>query len=141
MTTVTIWVDGWQMQCCGESFAPGDAVSWPLLKADPENFADIVGADRAAEIDFCEEHHGDTDAPPTRLKVLTAIEVHCRIAPPPGADAYHPVPGTTELVPVEKADGWPEPRQDVRFMGYLVTAESTHAEGGAPEQPTTRSPA
>ncbi|MFF0303105.1 DUF6578 domain-containing protein [Streptomyces sp. NPDC004562] len=32
MTTVTIWVDGWQMQCCGESFAPGDAVSWPLLR-------------------------------------------------------------------------------------------------------------
>ncbi|WP_373557392.1 DUF6578 domain-containing protein [Streptomyces sp. CS227] len=21
--TVTIWIDGWQMECCGEGFGPG----------------------------------------------------------------------------------------------------------------------
>ncbi|MFB8756393.1 DUF6578 domain-containing protein [Streptomyces nigra] len=125
MTTVTIWVDDWQIQCCGEGFARGDVVSWTLLEVDPEDFADIVGGDRAAEIGFREEHHGDADPPPARLKVLTATEVPCRIALPPGADAYRPVPGTTELVPVEKAGGWAEPRQGVRFMGYLVTADRT----------------
>ncbi|MDI9832451.1 DUF6578 domain-containing protein [Streptomyces sp. KAU_LT] len=123
MTTVTIWIDAWQTQCCGEAFAPGDVVSWKLLEAKPENFADIVGGDRAAEIDFREEHHGDGNPPPTRLKVLTVTEVHCRIELPPGADAYRPAPGTAELVPAERADGWTEPRQDLRFMGYLVTAD------------------
>ncbi|MFD8123964.1 DUF6578 domain-containing protein [Streptomyces albidoflavus] len=26
--TVTIWIDGWQMECCGESFGPGRS-RWP----------------------------------------------------------------------------------------------------------------
>ncbi|MFF7385757.1 DUF6578 domain-containing protein [Streptomyces griseoluteus] len=25
--TLTIWVDDWQMHCCGEDFAVGDAVA------------------------------------------------------------------------------------------------------------------
>ncbi|MEU6545677.1 DUF6578 domain-containing protein [Streptomyces sp. NPDC046859] len=78
--TVTIWIDDGQLQCCGEGFAPGDVVSWNLLEVGPEDFADVVGGDRAAEIDFREEHHGDGDPPPTRLKVLTVTEVHCRYA-------------------------------------------------------------
>jgi hypothetical protein len=76
---LTIWVDDWQIQCCGESFAPGDVVSWHLLEVDPEDYADLLGSDRAAEIDFCEEHHGREDEhAPTRLRVLTITEVHCR---------------------------------------------------------------
>ncbi|WP_425471247.1 DUF6578 domain-containing protein [Streptomyces roseicoloratus] len=35
------------MQCCGESFAPGDVVSWTLLEVDPEDYADVVGGGRA----------------------------------------------------------------------------------------------
>lgn len=55
---LTIWVDDWQIQCCGESFATGATVSWTLLEADPEDYVVLVGSERAAEIDFCEEHHG-----------------------------------------------------------------------------------
>ncbi|MET7287622.1 DUF6578 domain-containing protein [Streptomyces sp. NPDC005573] len=123
--TLTIWVDDWQIQCCGESFGPGDVVSWRLLEVDSEDYADIVGTDRAAEIDFREEHHGrEEERAPTRLEVLTAAEVHCRYEVPPGAtsDLYQPVPGTTALVPVEKADGWAKSRPDTSFVGYLVTA-------------------
>ncbi|MEU8525498.1 MULTISPECIES: DUF6578 domain-containing protein [Streptomyces] len=123
--TVTIWVDDWQMQCCGEDFAPGDVVSWRLLEVDPEDYADVVGDERAAGIDFREEHHGQGDEQaPSSLEVLTIAEVHCRYALPPGStgNTYHPVPGTTVLVPVERADGWAKARPDVRFAGYLVTA-------------------
>ncbi|MET8507131.1 DUF6578 domain-containing protein [Streptomyces sp. NPDC004787] len=99
--TLTIWVDDWQMQCCGERFAPGDVVSWTLLEADPEE--------------------GRT---PTSVKVVSIAEVHCRYAVPEDATdkVNHPVPGTTELVPVEEADGWAKARPGVRFVGYLVTA-------------------
>ena len=124
--TLTIWVDDWQIQCCGQSFTPGDVVSWQLLEVDPEDYADLVGRDRAAEIDFCEEHHGRGDDPaPTRLRVLTVTEVHCRYEVPPGStsNARHPVPGTTEWVPVRQADGRALKRQHVEFTGYLVTAE------------------
>lgn len=102
--TLTIWVDDWQIQCCGESFAPGDVVSWTLLEVDPEDYADMVGGERAARIDFCEEHHGrDEGRAPVRLEVLSVDEVHCHYEVPAGSTSniYHPVPGTTVLVPIE----------------------------------------
>ncbi|MFJ6915675.1 DUF6578 domain-containing protein [Streptomyces sp. NPDC101133] len=124
--TLTIWVDDWQFQCCGESFTPGDVVSWHLLEVDSEDYADLVGSDRAADIDFCEEHHGREDEhAPTRLRVLTITEVHCRYEVPSGStsNVRRPVSGTTEVVPVQEADGWAATRPDVEFAGYLVTAE------------------
>ncbi|MFF4539301.1 DUF6578 domain-containing protein [Streptomyces aureus] len=46
------------IQCCGETFTPGDVVSWHLLEVDPEDYADLFDGHRAAEIEFGEEHHG-----------------------------------------------------------------------------------
>ncbi|MFJ2894318.1 DUF6578 domain-containing protein [Streptomyces sp. NPDC087218] len=123
--TLTIWVDDWQMQCCGERFVPGDVVSWTLLEADPEEYADVVGSERAAGIDFREEHHGQgEERAPTSVEVVSIDEVHCRYGVPPGAadKVNHPVPGTTVLVPVGAADGWAETGPELRFAGYLVTA-------------------
>ncbi|MFI5629324.1 DUF6578 domain-containing protein [Streptomyces sp. NPDC051664] len=135
--TLTIWVDDWQIQCCGESFTPGDVVSWKLLDVDPEDYADVVGGERAAEIDFREEHHGQEEHAPTRLQVLTIAEVHCRYEVPPGGtgNVQHPVTGTTVFVPVREADGWAEARPDVSFAGYFVTAERATDE---PEDAATR---
>ncbi|MFJ8232453.1 DUF6578 domain-containing protein [Streptomyces sp. NPDC094448] len=52
------------------------------------------------------------------------VEVHCRYGVPPGATGKvnYPVPGSTVLIPVEKADGWAKAEPDVSFAGYLVTA-------------------
>ncbi|MFF9848014.1 DUF6578 domain-containing protein [Streptomyces litmocidini] len=134
--TLTIWVDGWQMQCCGENFAPGDVVSWKLLEVDPEDYADVVGGERGDGIDFREERHiHDEGHAPTSVEVVSITEVHCRYGVPPGATdkANRPVPGTTVLVPVEKADGRAKARPDVSFAGYLVTARRAAAlpEGAA----------
>ncbi|WP_030688109.1 DUF6578 domain-containing protein [Streptomyces globisporus] len=119
---VTVWVDDWQMQCCGEGFASGGVVSWDLVRVDPEDYADVVGRRRAAVIDFREEHHGQQpDCAAVSLEVLTVVEVHCRYEAPPGTTAL-PVPGTAVLVPAEEADGWAEVRPGLRFAGYLVTA-------------------
>ncbi|TRV81990.1 hypothetical protein FKN01_01515 [Streptomyces sp. 130] len=123
--TLTIWVDDWQMQCCGEPFAPGDVVRWSLMEADAEDYVDLVGEERAGGIDYCEEHHGaEEGCAPTSLEVLSVVEAHCRYGVPPGAtDRVNcPVPGTTVLVPVEAADGWAKARPGVRFAGYLVVA-------------------
>ncbi|WUT01199.1 hypothetical protein OHA46_09020 [Streptomyces sp. NBC_00708] len=122
---LTIWVDDWQMQCCGEPFASGDVVSWTLVEVDPEDYADLVGEDRASEIDFCEEHHGvGEERAPASVEVVSVVEVHCRYGVPPGAteQVNYPVPGTTVLVPVEEADGWAKDQPGVSFAGYLVTA-------------------
>jgi hypothetical protein len=31
---LVVWVDGWQMQCCGTPFAVGSQVAWTLGEAD-----------------------------------------------------------------------------------------------------------
>lgn len=95
--TVTIWIDGWQMQCCAERFRSGAVGEWQVVEADAEDHADVVGAGRAAE-------------------------VHCRYEVA-GDGIGYPVAGSTELVPVERADGWATERPGVSFAGYLVTAE------------------
>ncbi|MFE7410696.1 DUF6578 domain-containing protein [Streptomyces laurentii] len=126
--TWTVWIDGWQMQCCGADFVPGDLVSWTLLEVEPEDYADIVGGERADEIDFREEHHGQEEGhTPTSVEVVSIAAVHCRYEVSPGASdkVSHPVPGSTVLVPVEKADGRADPRTGVRFAGYLVTVRRT----------------
>ncbi|MFF7339054.1 DUF6578 domain-containing protein [Streptomyces sp. NPDC008163] len=134
--TFTIWVDDWQMQCCGEPFAPGGVVSWTLMEVDPEDYADLVGEERADGIDFREEHHGAEEGrAPASLEVLSVVEVHCRYGVPPGATdrVNYAVPGTTVLVPVEAAaDGWAKAREGVAFAGYLVTARAVaDVPGGA----------
>ncbi|MFF3937469.1 DUF6578 domain-containing protein [Streptomyces phaeofaciens] len=123
--TLTIWVDDRQIQCCGQSFAPGDVVSWALLEADPEDCVDVLGSERAYEIDVREEHHGqEEEHAPTSVEAVSIAEVHCHYGVPPGATnkMNYPVPGTTVLVPVKHADGWAKARPDVNFAGYLVTA-------------------
>ncbi|MGW4752222.1 DUF6578 domain-containing protein [Streptomyces chartreusis] len=74
------------------------------------------------------EHHGqEGEHAPTRLQVRTVPEVHCRYEVPSGStsNVRHPVPGTTELVPVREADGWARTRPQVSFTGYLATAART----------------
>ncbi|MEU8579082.1 DUF6578 domain-containing protein [Streptomyces asoensis] len=123
--TLTIWVDDWQVQCCGQSFASGDVVSGTLLEVDPEEYADVVGSELANEINFRAEHHGQGEGhAPTSVEVVSIAEVHCRYEVPPGStdNVNYPVPGTTVLVPVKEADGWAKARPDVSLAGYLVTA-------------------
>lgn len=123
--TLTIWVDDWQIQCCGQSFEPGDVVSWTLLEVDPEDYASVVGGERADEIDFRQEQHGQEEGhAPTPVEVVSIAEVHCRYGVPPGATdkVNYPVPGTTVLAPVKEADGRAKAIPDVSFAGYLVTA-------------------
>lgn len=129
--TLIVWVDDWQMRCCGKTFASGDTVSWNLLEVDPEDYADVVGDERAIGINFREEHHGqEGKQTPALLEILTITEVHCRYAASPDSttNVQGPVPGTTELVPVSEANGWAENRPDVSFVGYLVTARPAKTE-------------
>ncbi|SDJ55735.1 DUF6578 domain-containing protein [Streptomyces indicus] len=121
--TVTVWMDSWQMECCGEPFSTGDAVDWTVHRPDREWLAKVLGPERAAGVDFAEEHHGDADPEREENRVrgtVTALQyVHCRYAP--GADrTLHAVPGTALLSDVDRAEKWVEDRGEHRFLGYLV---------------------
>ena len=53
MDNVVVYIEAWQMQCCGEPFAKGDVVSWEAFVAT--DALEIDG--ETVNIDFYEEHH------------------------------------------------------------------------------------
>lgn len=121
---MTVWVDSWQMQCCGDPFCRGSKVAWTLRDADPDWFETMLGARLQRPVDAVEEHHGGVpeDTPPTRGTVVLIAAVHCRYGPRPGSDSRtsYPIPGSGVLTEVESADGWIADCGDERFVGYLV---------------------
>jgi hypothetical protein len=60
----TIWMDSWQMQCCGQPFEIGSHVTWTIRAPDAEWVADVLGHAGAARVTAAEEHHeAAEDAP------------------------------------------------------------------------------
>jgi hypothetical protein len=85
---LTVWVNGWQMQCCGEPFAVGSQVSWTLGDVDRDWLEAVLGA-RAAGVNAAEGHHGGLpDEVPETAAVVSGISaVHCSYAPAPGGNS------------------------------------------------------
>jgi hypothetical protein len=125
---ITVWVDSWQMQCCGQPFRIGSHVAWTLRAADPDWLEAMLGTDAQQAVDAAEEHHGGIpeDTEPTRGRVTRIAAVHCRFAPMPGSDSptAYPVQGTGILTDVESADGWTDDSGDEHFVGYLVQLQA-----------------
>jgi len=119
---MTVWIDGWPMQCCGKPFRLGSRVAWTLGAADPDWLEAMLGAQQT--VDAAEEHHGGIpeDTVPTRGTVTHIAAVHCRYAPTPGSESrtLYPVAGSGVLTNIDSADGWTADRGDEQFVGYLV---------------------
>lgn len=104
MSTALVWVDGWQLQCCGEMFRIGDEVRW-VAASDPDRrwLAETLGAGLAEQVEFREEHH--------QVEELgdRAVRLHGRVARIRAAtdDAngsrWPPAPGTREINDVDTA--------------------------------------
>jgi hypothetical protein len=124
---IKVWMDDWQMQCCGEPFAVGDEVSWTLRDPDTEWLALVLGSEPAGGVDKAEEHHGGIGegATPT-VGIVTAIHaVRCRYAPLPdeAETQFAPVAGSGTLDAIRSVDGWTPDQGDLKFAGYLVQLE------------------
>ena len=122
--SLVVWLDGWQMQCCGEPFSIGGRVSWVLQPAgDPDFAAAVLGRELAGTITHREEHHREDSetAPRTTGTVRSIRAASCTYAPRPAdGNSWYPVPGSLSLVDKTAADGR-EPGDDiVQFVAYLV---------------------
>ena len=118
---IGVWMDGWQMECCGTPFRRGSEVAWQLRPATNLAWLDtVLPPGVAATIDAIEDHHGDPDTPPTPATVVSIATVHCRFAP-------EPVAGSGLMTRVDAAERWSGDVGDRRFAGFLVrvnTAET-----------------
>jgi hypothetical protein len=136
---LVVWVDDWQMQCCGEPFHVGSEVAWTVSETGQtaqDRLESMLGANEHVKVDAAEEHHGGLppDTPRTRGTVARIRACHCRYEPSPGEDprVLYPVPGSGVVSDLESADGWTPDRGGAKFVGYLVDLDSD----GPAAQPT-----
>ncbi|WP_344975278.1 DUF6578 domain-containing protein [Streptosporangium fragile] len=119
-----VWVDGWQMECCGASFRVGSRIAWTLGPADADALTPVLGENTAATVDRVEDHHGDLpeDTPATEATVTAITAVHCRYAPRAHDDprTLHPVNDSAVFSAVTHADGRTPDLGELQFVGYLV---------------------
>ena len=121
--TLRVWVTSWPQQCCGAPFAVGGDVEWELYEQNDDAWMlDVMGAYPDAFPTHNEDHHsGVVDAPRTRGLVSRIRVVHCDFAPRAQELAgMYPVPGTSALVDVPRADGREAETSTRMFVGYLV---------------------
>lgn len=103
----TVWVQDWQMQCCGEPFALGKRVSWPLSgEVDREYLGVVLGEQATAQSPTMRT----TTTRATRLiegAVRSIDAVWCRFARRGWADffSFYLVPGTTLIESRTSATG------------------------------------
>jgi len=138
-----VWMDAWQLTCCGEPFAVGSEVEWRVNPVSPDTrtfFAGPLGDEVASSITHFENHHsGDRIAPETtRGRVDSITAVYWRVEPHPGEsslapNALYPVGGSALLEERDSTNGRERPRRsrfrvnlwqkrfdDMTFAGYIV---------------------
>lgn len=125
--TATVWVSGWQMECCGDPFSVGDEVEWPLREPDRPWLESTLGTTTAAEVTYMEDHHGTDDATPARRRgIVRRIQAVSLVSAPitRRSRVHLAVPGSHQTVdvvnsldPLTPSDGG---RDRHSFTGYLV---------------------
>jgi hypothetical protein len=124
---LTVWVEGWQHECCGKPFGIGSTVSWTLAEPEREYIDPLFRPELAVEIDREEDRHGmlvDFDAPETVGTVTAIRAVRVRYARDPDDErVLYPVPGSAELTDLDRSNGVELRSRD--FAGYLVEIVSS----------------
>jgi hypothetical protein len=128
-----VWVDAWQLQCCGDDFRVDSDVTWTVVPQDgPDEWVELLlGAAWAERVRYHEEHHSDGDPEQGITGTVRSIrEVTCRRTPERqgSGEVLVPVPGSGVLTEVAVADSWgPEPPEELRgqvtFDGWIVELE------------------
>ena len=117
MDTVTVWIDDWQIQCCGDPFKVGDTVRWTAVPWKSPLSDDVY----EGTIDYYYENHAGKDDRVFEITgTVTAITaLYAMMA----ADSVKPkwkVPVSWQSTAVDEADGDNDDVDDLTFQAYVV---------------------
>lgn len=123
------WIDAWQMQCCGVPFGVAGTVELVTSsEVDLDWLEAALGPDVARSVDCSDERHDANPASVRLTGVVRQIEAAwCEYGPSGRNGVLYPVPGSTQLSAVDRADGWTPDQGEARFIGYLVLVDATEA--------------
>jgi hypothetical protein len=109
---LTVWVDAWQLECCGAIFSKKSTASFRLGPANQGRLDALLGTS-APHLSGADEAHG---AVPEDVPLTTGLVRSIRAI-------YAPVPevvGRGLIAPVRAADLQPPQRDGKRLIGYVV---------------------
>ena len=111
-----IWIDDWQMQCCGDPFNVYDAITWTVVAWDTE----VPNFITQGHIDYYYENHTDDfiEITATVEKIQCIYQV---FQYDPKVKANVPLYGKLEDYDGELAYGIEQNQEEYQFTGYLVT--------------------
>ena len=115
-TQITVWIDSWQIQCCGEPFKTGDKIKWTALKWKFEKPVVEVG-----KIDFYYENHAESNDNLFEIEgiVEEILAIHCVYKLDDEKKVQVAVSGIT--VPVNNENGWDKDINDkMQFTAYCA---------------------
>jgi hypothetical protein len=52
---ITVWIDFWQMQCCGEPFGLSTQIAWTLRALERDWIGEVLGPDAPLTADATED--------------------------------------------------------------------------------------
>ncbi len=133
MTSVdraVVWVDGWQMACCGTPFSIGDSIDWTVSSDVDRSFLGrVTSPEVAGRIDYSEEHHDDDDDDDDDEMVLGLTGVvrsirlaSCRYELEDGGGSG-PAAGSGQLRDVVSTTERPPKTGDEDHPGWIVEVE------------------
>jgi hypothetical protein len=122
---MTVWVSGWQQACCGEPFAVGGRVRWPVVHAGT-GLDRYFPASSGIAVTYAQERHGpvrdeDLLMIEGRIAAIRAVRLSY-VEDEPGSRSFRPVRGSARLAALTASDG-AELRSE-GFAGYLVDLDA-----------------
>jgi hypothetical protein len=129
--SAVVWVESWEMQCCGEPFFVGGNASWPIARTNPSDWLndhfDRLGR-ALPELEYSRHGVEDPSDQYTLAGLIRSIEaLHYGVHVAP--DQHHPgvtlIPtaGTQRLTAVQSDQMWElEPKDPMQesFAGWIV---------------------
>jgi len=115
-----VYIESWQMQCCGKPFKIGDRIEWTACKWE-DDWVDPIG-----KIDYIYENHNVSGKALYTL-IATVSEIKAQyytteLRPSPrlnNAELPHMV--YVKAIDVTEADGWDEDAEGLDFGSYMVS--------------------
>ena len=129
-TSVTVWVDAWQLVQGHDVFRVADVVSWPVTVPAPG--ADrLAGLHAPADPDLLVEHYGATHRVSTVTGTVAAIG---RASAPVAVVVQRPggrasAPAAWNVTSVLGTADWDDRGRAAWFCGYLVTLVDVELDG------------
>jgi hypothetical protein len=123
--TELVWIDDWEMQCCGEPFSVGDSVNWPASPLSDSTWYAVLGLEKVPSWHY--SAHVD-DKGELRGRVEEIEAVFCRFQVINREATRISGSGILErrarAVNSEPHDDWGGPKS---WIGYLVRVNTDGA--------------